>query len=133
MKAVGTPPPSVPPANPTTPLDVNRLKTILHGFGATVGADGVDIARTNVELIQGVRVNPAANIMTHVDFEPPNASGSDPAVMPDLSLVASEVDPVVSQETDEHPQLHFNHEFRHGDPYTLAAELHQAMDLMSLR
>jgi hypothetical protein len=63
--------------------------------------------------------------------------------MPDFAMTADEVTKVVrfmrargwdigclyNQETDEHPQLYFSHEFRHGNPYTLAAQIRQALNL----
>jgi hypothetical protein len=41
VKATSTPLPQAPPANPTAPLDPERLKSILHGFDVDVGSDGV--------------------------------------------------------------------------------------------
>lgn len=56
--------------------------------------------------------------------------------------MADEINPVVTtmqgmgwdigclcnQETDEFPQLYFSHEFKHGNPYQLAAEVRQGLD-----
>jgi len=38
-----------------------------------------------------------------------------------------------NQETDEHPQLYFSHEFKTGDPYALAAEIRKGLDRMNSR
>jgi len=35
---------------------------------------------------------------------------------------------VNNQETDEHPQLYFSHQFKTGDPIRLAREMRQALD-----
>lgn len=145
LKATSTPLPQAPPPHPTTPLNVKRLEKILHGT-ATVGSDGVvtvDVDRKNKTFIGNIQVDNAANIATNVGFEPLNSSGSDTAVMPDFSMTANEVNHVVgfmrargwdigclyNQETQEHPQLYFSHEFRHGNPYTLAKQIRQALNL----
>jgi hypothetical protein len=146
LKATSTPLPQAPPPHPTTPLDAKRLQRILHGFSATVGSDGVvtvEVGRKNPTYIDRIKVDNATNIATNIGFEPLNASGSDTAVMPDFAMTADEVTKVVrfmrargwdigclyNQETDEHPQLYFSHEFRHGNPYTLAAQIRQALNL----
>lgn len=33
-----------------------------------------------------------------------------------------------NQETNEHPQLYFSHQFKTGDPYALAAEIRKGLD-----
>jgi|SRR5579884_726306 len=149
LEATSTPLPQEPPSNPTTPLDPGKLKSILHGFNASVGSDGVVtvlVARKNPITIDGVHASQAANIATNIAFEPLNASGSDTAVMPDFGMTAEEINPVVStmqamgwdigclynQETAEQPQLFFSHEFKHGDPYQLAREIRQALDHMNV-
>jgi hypothetical protein len=145
LKATSTPLPQAPPSNPKTPFDVRRLEGILHGFDAEVGDNGVVtvyVARRNPVFIDGIRVNPATNIATNIAFEPLNSTGSQAAVVPDFGMVASEINPVMTtmrgmgwdigclynQETNEHPQLYFSHQFKTGDPYTLAAEVRKGLD-----
>jgi Domain of Unknown Function (DUF1259) len=145
LKATSTPLPQAPPANPSTPLNPDRLKNMLHGFAVDVGSDGVVtvyVARRNPIYIDGVRVNPAANIATNVAFEPLNNSGTEAAVVPDFGMVAGEVNRVIgtmrrqgwdigclyNQETDEHPQLFFSHDFKVGDPYALAQEVRNGLN-----
>jgi hypothetical protein len=90
----------------------------------------------------GVHARPEAGISTTVEFKPlgtaPNA-----AVVPDFSMTDDEVMPVVSkmvgqgwfqgclynQETDEYPQLYFDHMLKTGDAYALAQEIRNGLDL----
>jgi hypothetical protein len=148
LKATSTPLPQAPPKDPKTPFDAGRLQSILHGYDAEVSDNGivtVYVARRNPVFIDGVRVNPATNIATNVAFEPLNSSGSRAAVVPDYGMVAGEINPVMAfarsrgwdigclynQETGEHPQLYFSHQFKTGDPYALAAEVRAALDRMN--
>jgi Domain of Unknown Function (DUF1259) len=145
LKATSTPLPQTMPSNPTTPLDPDRLASILHG-DAQVGDEGVvsvTIDRTDTIVIDGIRVSPEANISTNVEFKPLASSGSNAAVGPDFSMESSEVMPVVSlmrqqgwfqgclynQETNEHPQLYFDHMLKIGDAYVLAGEIRRGLDL----
>jgi hypothetical protein len=145
LKATSTPLPQMMPANPTTPLDPDRLASILHG-DAQVGDEGVvtvSISRTDTIAIDGIRVSPEANISTEVQFKPLASSGSSAAAGPDFSLTSSEVQPVVSlmrrqgwfvgclynQETNEYPQLYFSHMLKTGDADTLAQEIRRGLDL----
>jgi hypothetical protein len=145
LKATATPLPQTMPANPTTPLDPDRLASILHG-DAQVGDEGVvtvSVSRTDTIVIDGISVSPEANISTEVQFKPLSASGSSAAAGPDFSLTSSEVQPVVSlmrrqgwfvgclynQETNEYPQLYFSHMLKTGDAYTLAQEIRRGLDL----
>jgi hypothetical protein len=71
------------------------------------------------------------------------ASMQSPAAVPDFSMTADEVAPVVqhmqgmgwfqgclyNQETDEHPQLYFDHMLKTGDAYALAKEVRAGLDL----
>ena len=41
-----------------------------------------------------------------------------------------EMDCLYNQETDEHPQLYFSHDFKIGDAYALAAEVRRGLDLI---
>jgi Domain of Unknown Function (DUF1259) len=145
IAATSTPLPQAPPAHPTTPLDPERLKDILHGFDASVGSDGVVtvlVARRNPVYIDGIKVKPANNIATNIVFESLNSSGSSTAVAPDFGMTWNEVDPVMrvmrgqgwdigclyNQETNESPQLFFSHQFKTGDPYALARECRRGLD-----
>lgn len=145
LDVTSTPFPQKPPAHPTTPLDPDRLARILHG-SAQVGAEGVvtvTVDRTDRIVIDGIHVSPEANISTEVQFKPLSSSGSRAAVGPDFSLQSSEVMPVVTvmrrqgwfqgclynQETNEHPQLYFDHMLKTGDAYDLAREVRRGLDL----
>ncbi len=148
LEATSTPLPQAPPKDPKTPLNVDRLKSILHGYDAEVGDNGVVtvyVARRNPIFIGGIRVNPATNIATNVAFEPLNGSGTEAAAVPDYGMQANEITPVMAearshgwdigclynQETDEHPQLFFSHQFKTGDPYVLAQEIRASLDRMN--
>jgi hypothetical protein len=90
-------------------------------------------------------VKPATNIATNIGFEPLNKKGTEAAVMPDFGMTGEEINPVVktrrsmgwdigclyNQETEEHPQLYFSHQFKVGDPYKLAAEVRKGLDHMN--
>lgn len=145
LKVTATPFPQAPPPHPHTSLDPKRLSKILHGYHYEVGSDGVVtvyVARRNPVYIHGIRVKPQTNIATNIAFEPLGKKGTYAAVVPDFGMVAGEIDNLVStmrnmgwdigclynQETAEHPQLYFSHEFKEGDPYALAREIRQALD-----
>jgi hypothetical protein len=145
IRATATPLPQTMPTNPTTPLDPDRLASILHG-DAQVGDEGVvtvTIDRSDTIVIDGIHVSPEANISSTVQFKPLAATGSRAAVGPDFSMDSSEVMPVVSlmrslgwfqgclynQETNEHPQLYFDHMLKVGDAYDLAEEVRRGLDL----
>lgn len=145
LDVTSTPFPQKPPAHPTTPLHPGRLGSILHG-SAQVGDQGVvtvTVERTDRIVIGGVHASPEANIYTEVQFKPLSSSGSRAAVGPDFSMESSELMPVVSlmrrqgwfqgclynQETDEYPQLYFDHMLKIGDPYALAHEIRRGLDL----
>ncbi len=145
LAATSTPLPQTMPSNPTTPLDPDRLASILHG-DAQVGDEGVvtvTIDRTDTIVIDGIHVSPEANISTDVEFKPLSSSGSSAAAGPDFSMTSAEVMPVVTrmrqqgwfdaclynQETNEYPQLYFSHMLKTGDPYTLAQEIRRGLDL----
>jgi hypothetical protein len=146
LAATSTPRPQTLPKNPKTPLNTTRLGRIL-GSTPTVGSDGVvtfDIPRKEQITLAGSTISPYLNVSIPVGFEP---LGSTTAVVPDFGMIASEVQPVTSlmrslgwqvgclynQETDEHPQLYFSHMFKAGDPYTLAAEVRQGLNLMNVQ
>jgi hypothetical protein len=145
LDATAIPFPQKGPEKPSTPFDAERLAKILHGT-ATVGEDGVvtvDISRKGRIVIDGVEVNPDANLSTNVQFKPQGKGGDGAAAAPDFSFTSSEVTPVVSlmrgagwqvhclynQETAESPQLYFSHMLKTGDVYELAAEIRKGIDL----
>ncbi|MBV9010233.1 MAG: DUF1259 domain-containing protein [Verrucomicrobia bacterium] len=145
IDTTSTPLPQSPPPHPSTPLDVERLGDILHASSISVGSDGVVTAwiyRTDRITIDGVVVNPQANISTNVEFKP--IGGSNAAVVADFSMTSSEVQKVVdlmfnhhdwaqgclyNQETDEHPQLFFDHMLNRGNAYELAEQIRQGLNL----
>lgn len=145
LDATSTPLPQSPPANPTTPLDSQRLASII-GASPTVGADGVvtfEVPRQEPIMLGERAINPYLNVSTTIAFEP---LASSTAVVPDFGMVAHEIDRLVShmrslgwqvgclynQETDEYPQLYFSHQFKAGDPYMLAREVRSGLDLMNV-
>jgi hypothetical protein len=144
LQATSTPLPQ-PKASTATPFDKKRLTKILRGDSADVGNDGVvtvSVPRRNQIVIAGVRVQPEANISTTVAFQPLDAAGATAAAAPDFAMEAQEIDAVVrtmqaqgwdigclyNQETAEHPQLYFSHQFKTGDPYRLAAEVRRGLN-----
>lgn len=144
LNVTHTPLPQTLPQNPTTPLDANRLASILHGH-AEVGENGVVtvwVLRSDAITLGGARANPQAGVSTNIQFKP--LGGSNAAVVPDFSMTSTEVQPVVklmlnslkwfqgclyNQETDEQPQLYFDHMVKVGDAYQLAGEIRQGLDL----
>jgi hypothetical protein len=145
LDVTSTPFPQRPPAHPKTPLDPDRLAAILHG-SADVGEEGVvtvTVERADKIIIDGIRVSPEANIYTEVQFKPLFSSGSHAAVGPDFAMKAAEITPVVqlmrqqgwfqgclyNQETNEQPQLYFDHMLKTGDAYTLAHEIRRGLNL----
>lgn len=147
LSVTSIPFPQTLPSHPHTPLDPARLKTILHADSISVGDEGVVTAwiyRKDKITIDGIVVNPQANISTNVEFKPMDDSGSQAAVVPDFSMTSEETVPVISlmlnqlgwyqgclynQETNETPQLYFDHMVKTGDAYQLAAEIRQGLDL----
>ena len=149
LDVTSTPFPQQPPEHPTTPLDPGRLAKILHG-SAEVGEEGVvtvTVERADTIVIDGIQVSPEANIFTEVQFKPLSSAGAYAAAGPDFAMKASEVSPVVrvmrglgwfqgclyNQETDEHPQLYFDHMLKIGDAYVLAHEIRKGLDLTASR
>jgi hypothetical protein len=145
LDGTSTPFPQKPPAHPSTPLSPSRLASILHG-SAQMGAEGVvtvTVDRTDRILIDDVHVSPEANISSNVEFKPLSSSGAHVAAGPDFSMKSSEVMPVVAlmrrlgwfqgclynQETDERPQLYFDHMLKTGNAYALAHEIRRGLDL----
>jgi hypothetical protein len=125
------------PSHPTTPLPANRLADILGG-DATIGENGVvtvEVPRAHGVTLGGIHVKPELGVSTNIQFEP--LSGGRAAVVPDFSMTATEIRPVMAvmrehgwdvgclynQETAESPQLYFSHMFKTGDPVRLAREI----------
>jgi hypothetical protein len=147
LAATSIPLPQKSPSHPKTPLDPGRLKSILHGYEASVGSEGVVtvyVARKEPVRIGNVIVKPETNIGTEIGFAP--IGGGSAAVIPDFGMIGSEVNGVVgvmraqgwdigclyNQETDEHPQLFFSHQFSVGDPYKLAEQVRRGLDQMNV-
>ena len=133
-----------PPKDAKSPLDSDRLAKILHGE-SSIGENGVVtiwIKRKDKVMIDGVEVNPRANISTNIQFKPIE-NGPRAAVIPDFSMTAEQVTPVITlmrkhgwyqgclynQEIAEIPQLFFDHMTKTGDAYKLAEEIRQGLDL----
>jgi hypothetical protein len=144
IDTTSTPLPQQMPSNPTSPLDAQRLGRILHGM-ASVGNDGVvtvSVNRADKITIDNIVVKPEANIYTQVEFKP--LGGSTAAVVPDMAMKAGEVRRVVdlmfnhydwaqgclyNQETNETPQLYFDHMLKIGNAYELAEQIRQGLNL----
>lgn len=146
LKATATPLPQAPPKNPATPLDTKRLAKII-GSPASVGASGIvsfNVPQREPITLGGVRISPYLNVATPIDFEP--LGGDEAAVVPDFGMLANQIDNVArtmrrqgwaidclyNQETDEHPQLYFSHQFKVGNAYQLAAEVRRGLEQTSV-
>ena len=145
INVTATPFPQTSPEHPTTPLNPDELASILHG-DASVGDGGVvtvTVLRKRGVSIDGVYVSPETNISTNIEFKPVG-NGSRANVVPDFSMTADETVPVITlmltkfgwyqgclynQETDEKPQLYFDHMVKSGDAYQLAREIRRGLDL----
>lgn len=137
--------PQEPEKDPKSPLDSERLAKILHGK-ASVGGGGVVtvwIYRKDKITVNGIEVNPHANVSTNIVFKPID-QGPRAEVIPDFAMTAPQVTPVMAlmatkldwyqgclynQETAEKPQLYFDHMVKVGDAYELAQEIRQGLDL----
>lgn len=149
LNKTSTPFPQTSPANPTTPLPANAIGDIL-GAKPQISSNGVvnyDIPRKNRLRLGGVIINPYLNVSTPVAFQPLDSAGQKAAAIPDFGMVHDEIMPVMrvmrtqgwdigclyNQETDEHPQLYFSHQFKTGDPIELAKEIRKGLDQMELQ
>jgi hypothetical protein len=144
LNVTDTPFPQTRPKNPTTPLNPDRLATILHG-DATVGEDGVvtvTVPRANPVFLACVLLRPEAGASTGIEFKP--CGGDNASVVPDFAMISNEINPVVNlmlnsfgwfqgclynQETAEFPQLYFDHMVKKGNAYKLAMEIRKGLDL----
>jgi hypothetical protein len=144
LDKTSTPFPQSMPSNPTTPLPAEQIGRIL-GASPQIGADGVvtyDVPRRENLVLGGYRINPYLNVASNIAFEP-YGGGHNAAVVPDFALLGSEVNRVIgymqsqgwdigclyNQETDEHPQLYFSHDFKTGDSITLARQIRTALNM----
>jgi Domain of Unknown Function (DUF1259) len=146
LSVTSTPLPQAPPKHPTTPLDPHRLAKII-GQPATVGASGVvgiSVPRRNPIILAGVHISPFLNVYIPVDFQP--LGGDKAVVVPDMGMTAEEIPKAVgvmraqgweqnclyNQETDEHPQLYFDHMFKVGNAYELAKEVRRGLEQLDV-
>ena len=135
--------PQKPEVNPTTPLPAEEIGKIL-GAKATVGGDGtvhLNVPRAETIRLGGIAANPYLNIAAPIAFQP-YGTGQNAAAVPDFAMLAHEVNDVMSvmrqqgwdigclynQETDEHPQLYFSHQFKTGDAIQLAREIRNGLN-----
>lgn len=145
LNATSTPFPQTLPNNPTTPLPAKQMGDVL-GATPQIGADGVvnfNIPRAERIRLGGHCINPYLNVAAPVSFQPLDNSGRIAAAVPDFALRAYEVNKVIglmrkqgwdigclyNQETDEHPQLYFSHQFKTGEPVQLAQEIRAGLNL----
>ncbi len=148
LNKTSTPFPQMLTQNAKTPLPYKEIGKILGGM-PTIGANGVvnvDLPRANPIRLGGRVVNPYLNIATTISFEP-YGGGQNAAAAPDYGMIASEIQNVVgimrfqgwdigclyNQETDEHPQLYFSHQFKTGDSIELAKEIRRGANLTNLQ
>jgi hypothetical protein len=144
INRTSTPLPQSAPKNPQTPLDAARLAHILGG-SASVGEKGVvtvETERADTIRLGGVRIKPDLGVSTETVFQPLDDSGQSALVMPDFSLLGSEVNQVFNhmmrmgwtngclynQETEEQPQLYFSHMWKVGSPSALAKEVREGLN-----
>jgi hypothetical protein len=146
LDVTSAPFPQTLPTNPKTPLPAMQIGQII-GANPTIGSNGVvslNVPRANPIVLGGIRINPYLNVMTPIAFQP--IGGGMAAAVSDFGMLASEIQKVVAflrarkwdsgclynQETDEIPQLYFDHMFKTGDPLELAREIRSALDLMDV-
>jgi hypothetical protein len=147
LAATATPLPQQPAKHPKTPLPAKRLAKILGGSPPTIGEHGIvtiDVPRKRGVKLGRVHVSPDLNIATNVQFEP--LANGKTAVIPDFAMTARQIGPVTrlmrarhwevgclyNQETAEHPQLYFSHDFKIGNAKTLAHQIRRAIDHTSV-
>lgn len=144
LNATSTPFPQTSPSDPTTPLPAEEIGKIL-GASPSIGADGVvtyQVPRAERITLGGLKVNPYLNVAAPIAFQP-YGGGQNAAAVPDFAMIASEINNVIklmlkqgwdigclyNQETDEHPQLYFSHNFKTGDSIQLAKEIRNGLNL----
>lgn len=143
FNVTSTPFPQKPASNPESPLPAAEMGKIL-GAKPSVGADGVvnfNVPRAEKIRLGGVAVNPYLNIAAPIAFQP-YGGGQNAAAVPDFAMLAHEINDVMkamrqqdwdigclyNQETDEHPQLFFSHQFKTGNALDLAREIRKGLD-----
>jgi hypothetical protein len=144
LNVTSTPFPQKLPVNPTTPLPAKEIGRIL-GASPDLGNDGVvnfNVPRKETITLGGIPVSPYLNVAAPIAFQP-HGGGENAAAVVDFAMLASEVMPVTkamrarrwdigclyNQETDEHPQLYFSHQFKTGDARQLAQEIRAGLNL----
>jgi len=147
LDVTSAPFPQAPPPHPSTPLPAEELGHII-GATPSIGANGVVgflLPRANPMMLGGIEVNPYLNIATNIFFQP--TGGQNALVSPDIGMTAAEVQSVVAymrrhdwdsgclynQETDEQPQLYFDHFIKAGNALQLAHEIRGALDLTDVK
>lgn len=139
VSVTGTPLPQKSAPERKTPLDKDRLASILGGT-AEVEDDGVVVV--SVPRKETIVVGGAETGVSHtIAFQPMDGSGKA-AVAPDFALIAAEINKVVqtmrdngftihclyNQETAETPQLYFSHQLAIGDAYDLARKVRKGLE-----
>lgn len=147
VQATGTPLPQTAPQNPTSTLDVPRLRRILGG-DTEIHEDGVvavHIRRREDVTLGGVPIDARLGIGHAVHFEP--LADGRTAVAPKFALLAQEIDTVLrlmrregfdvhclyNQETAETPQLYFSHLLAVGNPYWYARVIRRVLQQTNTR
>jgi hypothetical protein len=142
LQVTSTPFPQKPRQNPTTPLPAKEIGQII-GAKPSVKEDGVvtlNVPRAETIRLGGIVANPYLNIAAPIAFQP--LGNGNAAAVPDFAMLASEVNKVVrvmrkqgweigclyNQETDEHPQLYFSHQFKTGNALQLAREIRNGLN-----
>lgn len=145
LNTTSTPFPQTLPNNPTSPLPAKQMGDVL-GATPQIGSDGVvnfSIPRAEQIRLGGHRINPYLNVAAPISFQPLDSAGRTAVAVPDFALLACEVNNVIgvmrkqgwdigclyNQETDEHPQLYFSHQFKTGEPVQLAQEIRAGLNL----
>jgi hypothetical protein len=137
--------PQTLPSNPNTSLDVQKLADTLHGT-VSIGGHGVvtvTVARKkNVAAGKKLKLKPGMGTSTTIEINPTSSTTADVAVT--FAMISTEVTKVldlmrntskwrsgglVTHELKEKPQLYYGHMIKTGDPYQLATEIRQALDL----
>ncbi len=91
--------------------------------------------------LAGIRINPYLNVAAPISFYP-FGGGDNAAAVIDFGMLGTEINNVMAvmqiqgwdfgclynQETEEVPQLYFSHNFKVGDPLTLATEIRRGLD-----
>ncbi|MBV9270325.1 MAG: DUF1259 domain-containing protein [Candidatus Eremiobacteraeota bacterium] len=147
LNVTSTPLPQAPPSNPTTPLPAEELGDII-GAKPSIGSNGVvnfDVPRREDIVLGNVHINPYLNVATSISFQP-YGGGRNAVAVPDYGMIPSEINRVVghmrslgwdsgclyNQETDEQPQLFFDHMVKIGDSLQLAREIRSGLNLMNV-